>query len=369
MAVAALWLTDFRCFEETTFEPDPAGLTVLQGPNGAGKTSVLEAITWLAGQRSFRGAGRDALVRRGCDRAVLRAETRLGERQLLAEAELPLEGTARVWLNRQLVRRRAQMAEALRVSVFSPEDLVIVQGGPAARRHYLDEALADRHPRYEALVDEVERILRQRGALLRHAPSGRGGGDVLSTLDVWDERLASAGEALAQARRELCEDLLPLVNQAYQALAGHDEDGVAAATSLEYRQSWSGSLGEALAAVRDEDLRRQLTTVGPHRDDLEIALGGRPVRTQASQGEQRSAALALRLATHQLATAEHGQPPVLLLDDVFSELDPRRAGALVSQLPTGQVLLTTAVDPPPVVSPDRVVMLCVDRAVGVGGPR
>lgn len=364
MAVVALWLTDFRCFEEASFEPDPEGLTVLQGPNGAGKTSVLEAVGWLASQRSFRGATREVLVRRGRDRAVVRAETRRGERRLLVEAELPVEGSARVQLNRQPVRRRSQMAEALRVSVFSPEDLGIVQGGPARRREYLDDALSARQPRFEALVDDVERIVRQRGALLRQAGVGRRG-DVLTTLDVWDDRLASAGEALAEARQELAQDLTPLVRRAYRELAGGEEGSNPA--SLRYRRSWSGPLAGALAAAREEDLRRQVTTVGPHRDDLELTLGDRPVRTHASQGEQRSAALALRLATHHLATAEQGDPPVLLLDDVFSELDARRAAALVGQLPSGQVLLTTAVEPPSAVAPDRIVVLDARRAAGVGG--
>ena len=367
MAITTLWLTDFRCFRETTFEPDPTGLTVLRGANGAGKTSVLEAVGWLATQRSLRGAPREALVRAGCDRAVLRAEAVNAERQMLVEAELPAAGPARVQLNRHPVRRRADMGAAIRTSVFSPDDLAIVQGAPTRRRDYLDEALVGRHPRYEALTSEVDKILRQRAAVLRQA-GGRHNPEVESTLDVWDARLAESGEALATAREELAAALAPLVAEAYARLAGPGP-GPGATVALRYRRSWSGRLGAAVAGARTDDLRRQVTSVGPHRDDLEVEISGRPARTHASQGEQRSAALALRLATHHLARADHGEAPVLLLDDVFSELDQRRAAALVELLPPGQVLLTTAVDPPSVVSADRVVEVSGGELAGVAGPR
>lgn len=369
MAVTSLWFTDFRCFPAAVFEPEPDGLTVLRGENGSGKTSVLEAVAWLATQRSFRGASRDAVVRSGAARAVVRAETMRGARQHLIEAEIPRDRSGRAQVNRQPVRRRAQLAEALQVSVFSPDDLAVVQGGPAGRRGYLDDVLLARHPRYEALVGEVERILRQRAALL-HQVGGRPVPEVLQTLDVWDARLASSGEALASARQGLVDALRPLVGRAYARLAGAGAGSTlegAGAVELSYRRSWTGELAEALTGTRQEDLRRQLTSIGPHRDELEIALEGRPARTQASQGEQRSLALSLRLGAHQLATEEAGAAPVLLLDDVFSELDGRRAEALVAQLPAGQVLLTTAVDPPAAVSPDRVVDVAGGRLVPAGG--
>ena len=363
MAITKLWLTDFRCFETTLFEPDPRGLTVLQGENGAGKTSILEAVGWLATQQSFRGAPREALVRTGAERAVVRAETVQGERAVLVEAELPLQGPARAQVNRQVVRRRVDLAQALRVSVFSPDDLALVQQGPAHRRDYLDEALIGRHPRHESVQTEVERVLRQRGALLRQS-GGSGGVDIEATLDVWDARLAAAGESLAAARAELADALAPMVADAYGRLAGVEH----AEVRLGYRRSWDGALADALAASRRTDLRRQVTSVGPHRDELDITVEGRPARTHASQGEQRSVALALRLAAHRLAGNEADEPPVLLLDDVFSELDPYRASALVEQMPPGQVLLTTAAGPPAAVTPDRVVEVAHGRLVGVGGP-
>jgi DNA replication and repair protein RecF len=349
MAITTLWMTDFRCFTEACVEPDPHGLTVFRGPNGAGKTSVLEAVGWLATQKSLRGAPRDVLVRAGATRAILRAETMAGDRRVLVEAELPVTGTARTQVNRQAVRRRADLAEAVRVTVFSPEDLDLVQEGPAGRRDYLDDVLVDRHPRYELLTSEVDRVLRQRASVLRQA-GNRLDADIVATLDVWDDRLATSGAELADARHALVLELAPLVSAAYAQLAGTAES-----VTLSYRRSWEGDLAAALAARRPDDLRRQITSVGPHRDELEICVGPGPARTHASQGEQRCVALALRLATHELRRRTTTEPPVLLLDDVFSELDPRRSACLVEQLPAGQVLLTTAVDPPPAVTPDRVV--------------
>lgn len=337
-------------------EPDPRGLTVLRGMNGSGKTSVLEAIGWLATGRSFRGAARETLVRAGSDRAVVRAESAVSGLPALIETEISLGRTSRVMVNRQPIRRRAEMVDVLQVTVFSPDDRRLVEGGPAERRGYLDEVLEERHPRLEALVAEVEQILRQRAALLRQS-AGRWDGGVSSTLDVWDERLGNSGTELAREREALALELEPLVARSYERLAGR-----AQGVELTYHRSWTGELYDALVAARDQDLRRQMTTVGPHRDELEIRLGGRSTRTHASQGEQRCVALAMRLATHDLRRVDASEPPVLLLDDVFSELDPYRSAALIDLLPKGQVLLTTAVAPPSVVGEHQVVEVC-DRAL------
>jgi DNA replication and repair protein RecF len=361
VAISTLWLTDFRCFPEAEFRPDPGGLTVLRGSNGAGKTSLLEAVGWLATQRSLRGAARDVLVRTGASRAVVRAEAFSGPRPVLLEAEIPAVGPVRTQVNRQPVRRRSELAAALNVTVFAPNDLDLVQGGPAGRRDYLDDVLVARHARLDALVSEVERIMRQRAAVLRQA-GGRAEGSVADTLDVWDERLGTSGTALAAERELLATELGTPASDAYERLAG-----VAEPVTLEYRRSWDGDLTDALRQCRSDDVRRQTTSVGPHRDDLDIAIGSRPTRTHASQGEQRCAALAMRLATHALRRRELPEPPVLLLDDVFSELDARRAAALVELLPPGQVLLTTAVDPPPVVHPGRVVEVAAGGLTAVTG--
>lgn len=361
MAVQSLWLTDFRCFCAEVIEPDPEGLTVLRGPNGAGKTSVLEAVSWLATGRSWRTSTRDALVRSGSERAVLRAELAGAARRLSMDADIARVGAAKVRVNGQAVSRRSDVAEALRVVLFSPDDLALIGGGPGGRREMVDDVLATRHPRWDALQRQVDRVLRQRGSLL-HQSAGRIDAAAAATLDVWDARLASAGTALADARAELVDLLDPLVAAAHERIAGPGPT-----VRLTYQRSWEGDLAEALAAGRLDDVRRRATGVGPHRDDVIVSLANRSARTHASQGEQRSIALALRLGAYHLSAGDGGSPPVLLLDDVFSELDPARAAALVAELPTGQVLLTTAVDPPPGVSPDRVLDVSSGR-ISAGAP-
>jgi len=202
----------------------------------------------------------------------------------------------------------------------------------------LDDGLAGLDRKAAGAIEETERTLRQRGALLRQA-GGRMNAEVEATLDVWDARLAAAAETLVTARRALLDQLVPLAAAAYRALAKPVD---ATTVVLRYEQSWEGPLAEALVQRRAEDLRRGVTTVGPHRDDVSVELAGRDSRVQASQGEQRCLALSLRLGIHRLLTARLGRPPLLLLDDVFSELDPARSKALLAELPVGQCLLSTA---------------------------
>ena len=309
---------------------------MIRGANGQGKTNLLEGAAWLASLSSFRGAPREALVRTGADMAVIRAEGTREGRSVLVEAELARAGRDRVLVNRQPLRRTRDLLGAFRVTVFSPDDLELVRGGPAARRELLDTALVFLAPRQHSLQTDVERVLRQRNTLLRQV-DGRPDADALATLEIWDSKLTSLGTALAEAREDLVVRLSPEVDAGYTGLSRGG-----GAVTLAYRRSWEGDLGAALLESRREDLRRGFTSLGPHRDELEVVLDGMPARTQASQGEQRCLALALRLATHTLVTTEVGSPPVLLLDDVLSELDPGRAAALLSLLPSGQALLTTA---------------------------
>jgi len=345
-----LWLTDFRNAAATSLDLAPAGLTVIEGRNGQGKTNLLEAVAWLATLESFRGAPTEALVRAGAESAVIRAAGQRGGHDLLIEGEITLRGRTRVQVNRQPLRRTRDLLGALRVSVFSPDDLVLLKGGPAERRRYLDDLLVACHPRWDALRADLDRTLRQRGALLKQA-GGRLTGDTAPTLDVWDAKLASAGTELADGRAALVDRLQPEVAKAYDELAG-----VQIPLQLVYeapwrRQSGGPGLAEALARARTDDVRRGVSTVGPHRDELAVRLGGLPARTHASQGEQRCLALALRLAGHAVVREEAREDPVLLLDDVFSELDPDRSRALVEHLPDGQALLTTAGPLPPGVRP------------------
>lgn len=341
MHLASLTIADFRNIREVSFEPDPSGITVITGANGAGKTSVLEAVSYLSTLQSFRGSPRDAMVRQGSERAVLRAETVVGARTLTLEAELTRTGPARNFLNRQRVQRRADLHQALRTTVFTPEAIRVVRGGPQDRRTFLDETLSVLDPKEARHRDEVERVLRQRGALLRTSRGRRPSPEVTDTLAVWDARLHEAGTALAEARIALAAQLTPLAEAHYSRLAGRTT-----VVTLEYQPSWTGSLLAALADARRADMERGATSVGPHRDELALFVDGLPGRSHASQGEQRTLALALELAAHQLATEHLGGPPVLLLDDVFSELDPERSAALLAGLPPGQALLTTAFAPP-----------------------
>jgi DNA replication and repair protein RecF len=349
--VRTVWLKDFRSYIDAELDLSP-GLTAVIGGNGEGKTNLLEAVAWLATLSSFRGAPTEALVRRGAPFAVVRALAERDGRELLLEAQLRPSGPNRVLVNRQPLRRARDLLGSLRVSVFTPDDLEIVKGGPGERRRFLDDALVAVHPRNDVLRAEVDRILRQRNALLRQA-RGRLDEGAAFTLDVWDAKLAEAGDSLAATREDLVRRLRPVLAASYDALAG-----APASVTVEYVAPWrSAGLAAALAEARAEDLRRGVSTVGPQRDELLLTIAGAPARTYASQGEQRTLALALRLALHHVVTAATASAPVLLLDDVFSELDPDRGAALLDGLPAGQTLLTTAGTLPTGADPD--VVLCL----------
>jgi len=355
--VTQLWLTDFRNYTSAELCPAPDGMTVLIGANGQGKTNLLEAVSWLATLESFRGAPDEALVRGGARRAVIRAQADRDGRALLVEAELVVAGQDRVQVNRQPLRRARDLLGAIRVTLFSPDDLALVKGSPGGRRRFLDQALVALSPRHDQLRGDLERVLRQRASLLK-ASGSRPGAGLLASLDVWDAKLAEVGEEVADARASLVGALAALATGAYQELAGESVP-----VTLSYQRSWEGNLAIALLASRNDDLRRGITTVGPHRDDLVLGLGGLPSRHHASQGEARSLALALRLAVHRAVAEEVGSAPVLLLDDVFSELDNDRAAALLAHLPAGQCLLTTTGEVPFQAQPDLVIRVDGGRLV------
>ena len=338
MSVRHLELADFRIFRAAQLDLDAEGTTVITGPNGTGKTSVLEALAYLGTRRSFRGAPPEAMVRTGAESAIVRAELEGEDSPTLVEAQIVATGRSRTQVNRKSVSGRRELGAAAPCTIFSPEDLGIVSGGPKGRREVLDDALAILDAEGARAADETERILRQRAALLRQS-GGRAGEEIMATLDVWDQRLADAGKVLAAARERLVSALDPLVTSAYGHLAGV---GDRVLTVQRYVPSWDGDLLDALAASRRDDLRRGVNTLGPHRDDLLLEIDGREARTHASQGEQRCLALALRLGVHQLVLSRTPLTPTLLLDDVFSELDPARSRALVTELPRGQAILTTA---------------------------
>jgi DNA replication and repair protein RecF len=357
--VAALSLVDFRCYQTADLDLGP-GVTAVVGGNGAGKTSLLEAIGWTALGRSFRGVADAALVRRGTDQAILRVDLVVedGDRPRRVEAEVRAVGRNRVLLDGHPIARTRDLLGCLWVTVFAPDDLALVKSGPAGRRAYLDDLLVATAPRYEAVRSEYDKVLRHRNALLK---GGVRDAEARDTLAVFDDQLVRTGTELVTGRLGLVERLAPEVDAAYRALAP-----ASAPISAVYEAEWADGgtpdvvaapelLRAALAARRRNELDRGLTLVGPHRDEWRLEVGGLDTRTHASQGEQRTLALALRLAGHRVCTEILDEPPVLLLDDVFSELDHGRADALVHELPAGQTIVTTAGDLPAAVHPEQQV--------------
>ena len=352
-SVGHLWLADFRCLRQVDVELG-TGLTVLHGANGQGKTSLLEAIGWVARARSFRGVPDAMLVRAGASEAIVRAEVTTGDRRQLFEAEVRSAGRNRVLCNRQPVARARDLHGLLRVTVFAPDDLALVKGGPSERRDFLDELLAMLAARYDAARADYEKVLKQRNALLR---SGIRDDEAGVTLDVFDDQLVRSGAELTRGRLRLLERLGPAVADAYARLALDSrpvtvsyvsESSPAPLTAEDATPALvEQQLRDALARRRRAELDRGLTLVGPHRDELRLQIDGLDARHQASQGEQRTLAFALRLAGHLVVRELVGVVPVLLLDDVFSELDQQRAAALVRHLPPGQTLITTAGALPP----------------------
>lgn len=331
-----LWLTDFRSYRSAEIEFSP-GVTALLGQNGRGKTNVIEAISYVTTLSSFRGAPNEAMVHTDAQQAIVRAQGTRGNRSLLIESEISRTGRGRAFLNKQRITKRRDLFDALRVSVFSPDDLELVKEGPQLRRDYLDSTLIAQRPALDSLRSDYERVLKQRNALLRQA-NGRRTAEIDITLAVWDDKLTQTGEALAAARQQLLQTLIPYVQTAYDDVAQQH-----VAINIVYEASWQATgLQQALEEKRNEEFRRGVSLVGPHRDDVSILLNGLNSRTQASQGEQRSIALALRLAAHRLVADTIGSAPILLLDDVFSELDPVRSAALLHHLPAGQTILTSA---------------------------
>ncbi|HEY8450695.1 MAG: DNA replication/repair protein RecF [Micromonosporaceae bacterium] len=369
MHVRRLELVDFRSYPRVEVD-FPPGVSVLTGPNGIGKTNLVEALGYVATLASHRVATDAPLVRTGAAIAVIRCVVVHEDRELLVELEIAPGRGNRARLGRSPVRRVRDVVGALRLVLFAPEDLELVRGEPAARRRYLDELLVARQPRFAAVCADYERVLRQRNALLRTAVLARrsAGTADLSTLDVWDTHLARHGGELLAGRLDLVSGLAPHVADAYAAVAGlpaepgaaegADGGGVGVA-GMSYRSTLgeqlprdaaalSEAMRAALAAARGEELERGVTLVGPHRDDLLLTLrrGDRPlpVRGYASHGEAWSFAVALRLAAYRLLSAE-GVEPVLVLDDVFAELDPARRDRLAHCL-TGatQTLITCAAE-------------------------
>lgn len=358
MIVTRLELVDYRNYTTASFTLT-TGTTAVIGDNGQGKTNFAEALGYLSTLDSFRGAPAEALIRVGADTAVIRASVVQEDgREVLVEAELSRSGRNRVLVNRQKLPRSRDLLGVVRVTVFSPDDLALVKEGPGQRRRFLDDTLVALALKYDAMRLELDRVVKQRNTLLKQA-GGRLDEASAITLDVWDAKLAEVGDTFGHARSVLVAKLDPMVLEAYEHLAGTPTP-----IELRYEPPWrQRGLAAALAASRTDDVRRGVSTVGPHRDDVELLVNGMPARTHASQGEQRTLALALRLGAHRLVTERTGSAPVLILDDVLSELDAQRATALLGHLPPGQVVLTTASALPEAATPDATVRIAAGRIV------
>lgn len=369
MYVRHLQVTDFRSWAHADIALEP-GPTVLVGANGQGKTNLVEALGYVATLSSHRVSNDAPLVRAGTQRAVVRAAVVHQGRELVVELEIAPGRANRARINRGAAGKPRDVLGILRTVLFAPEDLSMVRGDPNERRRFLDELLIARAPRFAGVRSDYEKVLRQRSALLKSAGGARRGSADLSTLQVWDGHLARLGAQLLAGRLDLVGALTPYVTSAYASVAaspGSDADGAPGERVADVR--YSCGLGAALPAgygaptgpaadvselesallselerVRQQELDRGVSLIGPHRDDLDLLLGDLPVKGYASHGESWSFALALRLAAYRLLTAD-GAEPVLVLDDVFAELDRRRCARLAELVADAeQVLVTAAVE-------------------------
>ena len=368
MIVTHLSLTDFRNYR-TAEVSLVAGSNLFVGSNGQGKTNLVESLAYLSTLGSHRASVDHAMIRQGTDSAIIRARLEHDQRQILAEVQLNRSAPNRAQVNRSVIKTR-ELPRYFSSVLFAPEDLVLIRGDPAGRRRFLDELLVLRSPRFSAVIADYERVVRQRNTLLKSARSSGLRGDSLSTLDIWDERLIALGSQLIEARTTLVAELSPEVASAYTAIAGEDHHAMLGnQLSIFAGRSGADSAGDeevdasglsfgrlmaedaaaafaiALADRRLSELDRGITLVGPHRDDLVLELNSLPARGYASHGESWSFALALKLASAVLLKRESSTgDPVLMLDDVFAELDETRRTRLAAAIRGfEQVLITAAV--------------------------
>ncbi|MCM3896321.1 DNA replication/repair protein RecF [Gordonia sputi] len=382
MFVRELHLRDYRSWPlaDLTLRPEP---TIFTGRNGFGKTNLLEALFYIATLRSHRVSSDAPLVRSGATSASVGATVENAGRELAVSLQIAAEGSNKAWLNGSPCRRPREILGVLRAVLFAPEDLLLIRGDPSDRRRFIDELVAQRGPRWAAARSDYDRVLRQRSALLKTAGAAlrRGGSDadsVISTLDVWDAQLADLGGQVTAARIEVLRDLEPHFVASYSSIAPHSRPA-----SLSYRASAGPELVpardvepdseiiatqllERLGQTRTKEIERGVSLVGPHRDDIDIVLGSEVAKGFASHGESWSLALALRLGSVELVRSE-GIEPVIMLDDVFAELDAARRRKLVEFTAGAEQLLITAAvaeDIPEGVGGRRIGVDVVDEADG-----
>ncbi len=352
MHVKSLSLVDFRSYPDVDVEVGPGAIAFV-GANGQGKTNLVEAIDYLARLDSHRVSSDTPLVRAGADRAIVRAEVVRGDRTALLELEIVPGKSNRARVNRGDLPRVRDLIGILRTVMFSPEDLALVKGDPSDRRRFVDSLINLHSPRFAGVRSDLDRVLKQRNTLLKTA--GRRRDVEIATLDIWDENLAKLGGELVARRLTLLDDLAPHLTEAYLRVAAdaaeHRRD-----VTAEYRASLelpaderdpdtiAGLLLDEMKRRRGDELNRGISLVGPHRDDIALSIGSLPAKGYASHGESWSLALALRLASFELLR-DDGDDPVLILDDVFAELDQGRRQQLAELVADAeQVLVTAAVE-------------------------
>lgn len=366
MRVTHLSLTDFRNYEEAEVALF-AGPNLFVGSNGQGKTNLVESLGYLSTLGSHRVSTDHAMIRQGVDSAIVRARLESGERQLLVEVQLNRSTPNRAQVNRSVVKTR-ELPRYFSSVLFAPEDLALIRGDPSGRRRFLDELLVLRSPRFSGVMVDYDRVLRQRNTLLKSARSSGLKETQLGTLEIWDDRLVAFGTEIIEGRSQLVSELQPETTASYVAVAGGDHHATLASqlsifagpgdvddvgdhtTSPPDRDRLSAdditvAFRGALARLRRNELDRGMTLVGPHRDDLVLELNGMPARGYASHGESWSFALALKLASANILRRDSATgDPVLMLDDVFAELDVLRRGRLAAAVDDfEQVLITAAV--------------------------
>ncbi len=339
MRLAWVELRDFRNHAYTRIEPVPDGLIVAVGPNGEGKTNLLEGMCYLFTLASPRVSASGPLVREGAEAAYTRGEVETLDGRVLVEVEVPVRGASRVKVNRSGVRRKRDLRRQVRAIFFGPDDLDVVRGDPSHRRRFLDEALLASWPLKESMITGYDRTLRQRNRLLKEwdrpgIPTG---------IEAWDEELIQAGAALTRARAEAVERLAPPASDEFEALAGYGLT-CSYAPNIWNADDLEGAYRARIEERRQDELVRRTSLVGPHRDDVELAVRDLGARAFASHGEAWAAALCLRLGLATAVEREIGEPPILLVDDPFSALDPRRRDQVGERLAArgGQIVISVA---------------------------
>ncbi|MDA8103316.1 MAG: DNA replication and repair protein RecF [Nitrospiraceae bacterium] len=329
-------ITDFRNIASMRLEPAQLGVTAITGSNGQGKSSIIEAISYALSGRSFRNARKDSMVRKGCDQAVVRIGLAVAGRQVLVELAVRSGTSDALQLNHNAAAR-GEVARLAPLTIFTPRDIDIIAGPPSERRDFVDSALTVLGPRAAEAVENYDTLLRHRNSVLRQI-SATNSSSLTEMLDVFDEQLAEAGERLARMRWSLLSRIEPVLSHLYAGISGKNDT-----ISLSYSSTWGQNLREAMTRSRGEDLRRGATSVGPHRDDVAFNLNGLDARYEASQGEQRTLAFSLKMGLHEMVRDRIGEDPIVLLDDVFSELDRSRSDKVLETSRAAQVLVTTSI--------------------------